>query len=157
MFQNGHRSYTKFSIKKLIFLKPVSSIPHHFVCLAMLLIILNLYHVYSNKYGNNYSFVILICLQTSRRQHLSIILLTTICCSAHNLFISTIIFVRSSPQRSLNTQLHTRLTEFLLFSTPLSCPFVYARLQSAERSQSRRFRFSPSRGFYLLQELSLDY
>ena len=44
-------------------------------------------------------------------------------------------------------QLHTRLTEFLLLPA-LSCLFIYARLQSAKRSQSRGFLFSPFRELY---------
>ena len=74
----------------------------------------NLYHAY-NK---NYLFITLICLQH---------------------FCKTQI-----PKCSLHSQLHTRLTQFLLTVVRwlLSGSFIYARLQSAERSQSRRFMIS---------------
>ena len=98
---------------------------------------LNLYHVYNNNYNNNYSFVILICMQPSCKPHVHVILLPTL-------------FVSPTLIRSSNTQLV--FTQGWLncywLSSALSCPFIYARLQSSERSQSRRFGFSPSLELY---------
>ena len=50
----------------------------------------------------------------------------------------------------LRTQLHTRLTEFLLFSSALSCPFIDLYRQSNESPRSRTFVYSPSRERYCI-------
>ena len=93
----------------------------------------NLYHVYNNNYNNNYSFIVLICLQPFCKQHLCVILLTQL-------------FAKFSQRQSSNhncivhTQLHTRLSEFLLTAVCFTLPFY--------SPTSRTFVFLPSRELY---------
>ena len=92
----------------------------------------DLYHVYNYNYNNNYLFVITICLQPFCKEHLFVFLLTQL-------------FYKSSQRRPSNhdcfvhTQLHTRLTGFLL---------IIVNDQSNEPSWSRSFSFSPSQELY---------
>ena len=86
----------------------------------------NLYHVYSNNYNNNYSFLIFICLESFA---------TNIC----SLFYIQL--------RCLNMQLHTRLTELQLAVVCFVLPFCRAR--SVTRIFFKlKFLFSPSRELY---------
>ena len=83
-------------------------------------------YLYNNNYNNNYSFVILICLQPFCQPHL---------------------FVRSSQRRILNRN----FTQGWLNYYWLVACFVFAffkRTSSVCRMLSRRFVFSPSRELY---------
>ena len=94
----------------------------------------NWYHVYNNNYNNNNSFMVLICLQPLCKPHLYLILHTT------EMFKrATALFTRNFTQGWLKS------TD----CSPLCLTFfIYAHLQSAERSQRRRFIISPSTELY---------
>ena len=90
--------------------------------------LLRLIYVYDNNYNNNYYFVILTQLTN---------------------FLQATLVLYAAPQlRCSNMQLHTRLINYNWLLRALSGLFIYACLQSAERSLSRRFIISPSRELY---------
>ena len=82
---------------------------------------------YNQNYNNNYSFVMLICLQTFWKQHLFVVFLT-------QLFARYLQRWSSNYDCFVHTKLHTKLTEFLLLSSALSCPFKFLHDQSNECS-----------------------
>ena len=81
----------------------------------------NLYHVYNINYNNNYSFV----LQPFCKPYLH--------------YMHTTEMFKHSTQNWLN---------YYWLLPALCAHFIYARLQSAGPSQSRRFMISPSRELY---------
>ena len=97
----------------------------------------NLYHVRNNNYNSNYSFVILICLQSFCKPHFSILLTSfffkhyTYSLDLHNGDLQT------------TMQLHTRLTELPLTRCQLYLAFLYVHALSlpnvlkVERLRSR--------------------
>ena len=85
----------------------------------------NLHHLYNNNYNNNYSFIILICLQPSCKSRLFVILLIRLFAILLLTLLQKHLFVRSSQGRSLITQVYTRLTELLVADCLLYFAFLY--------------------------------
>ena len=84
----------------------------------------NLYHVYNNNYNNNYSFVILICLQTFCKLNLFVILLTGLfAILLTSFFVSSTLIRYIFTTKNCKSQLHTRLTKLLLTAACFVLPF----------------------------------
>ena len=100
----------------------------------------NLYHIFNNNYNNNYSFVILKCLQPFCKPHFLVILhtwlfvflLTNFSCKLYTYSLDL-----------HNTQLHSRLTELPLTLCLLYLVLLYAHtfsLQNVLKVEDSRSR-----------------
>ena len=95
-------------------------------------------YLYNSNYNNNYSFVILICLQPFCKQlHLFIR-------SVYQSLQTTTFLLTSN----VSSQKSDRITTDSLLPA-LSCFFICAYLQSDKYSRSRMFAFSLSRELYI--------